>query len=215
MGDFKDFSSGQTTAPLDGNAVGGEAVIGTFLSSQWSIEFDLGVSRTTTDTASLVQSPLATGTLPASGNPVVGGPRSSGVIPPATGSVTGNAAVPTRLSSSVTNRPLTGSTLVGYHPRPIGRVEFGFLGGVAFVHLTRDSLSSAASGSPNPLALFVSQPQRRVDNVPGVVMGIEARLPLDDHWAVVSSFRATAFALGNGEPGGFFFRPGVGVRWSH
>jgi hypothetical protein len=53
--------------------------------------------------------------------------------------------------------------------------ELWCLGGFGFVHLTRDFQSSPASGSPNPLSFFVSQPQRRV---PSGVCLVQLRLSL-------------------------------------
>src|SRR5262245_55223462 len=55
VADVRRFSSDQSGLPLDGKAVGGEARVGTFLTSRWSLEFDFGMSRTTTGSQSLVQ----------------------------------------------------------------------------------------------------------------------------------------------------------------
>lgn len=196
IADVKRFSSDQSGLPLDGNAVGGEARVGTYLTTRWSLEFDFGTSRTTTSSQSLVQVPVAS---PASN---------------------GNAIIPEQIRSTVTNRPVTASAVVGYHPSPWGRVGLGYLGGFTFLHLTHELQSVAASGStgsslaPGSAVPMVPQIQEQTDNLPAAVVGIEAHIKLDDHWALVPEFRATAFGSSNGVPGGFFLRPGLGFSWS-
>jgi hypothetical protein len=206
FGDVKRFSSDESSPPLDGSALGGEVRVATFLASHWSLEFDAGLSRTTTSSQSLVQAPVAT-------------PAVSGNVP------SGNAVVPGQIRFSATNRPLALSAVVGYHSSPLGRMTLRYIGGIGFLHFTRELQGLPGSGSTGSSVLGSSagsssvvaaapQVERQTDNLPAAVIGIEAQLALAPHWAIVPEFRATAFGSNGGQPGGVFLRPGLGFRWS-
>jgi hypothetical protein len=205
FGDFKRFSSDESSPPLDGSALGGEARVATFLASHWSLEFDAGLSRMTTSAQSLVQVPVAT-------------PAVSGNVP------SGNAVVPGQIRFSATNRPLAVSAVVGYHSAPLGRMTLRYLGGISFLHFTRQFQGFPGSGStgssvlgssaaPNSVVVAGSPVEQQTDNLPAAVVGVEAQLALAAHWAIVPEFRATAFGSNAGQPGGVFLRPGLGFRW--
>jgi hypothetical protein len=106
------------------------------------------------------------------------------------------------------NQLIATSAVIGYHPQVTGRVVFGYLAGLTFMHAIRKT-DTLVRGIP--VATFA---RRTVDNVGAAIVGIEARVGLSTHLAVVPEVRALTFTLGGVGPSGFAIRPGVGMRWT-
>jgi hypothetical protein len=190
--DAKRFSGDPSTNTLDGTALGGGLEGGVLLMDHVTLRVDVGIGgRTTTST------PIPIGVLAL---PV-------GVTAPPISAV----------RSAVTNRILSTNVLFGYQFTVRDRVHVGALGGLSFLHVTRDyniispialSLVDAA------MVALVVRPYTQVDNVPAATIGGEFVFDVTGHLAVVGRLQAHAFSLSNGGPGGFAIRPGVGGRWT-
>ena len=187
----------------DGTAPGGGVRVGTFLHPRWSLELAVDASGKTTNS---FQNPVAR--LPS---------RSSTLRLP-------------RLSTSSSFSTI--STVVGFHPEPMGRVRLGYLGGMALVRGTYEStfpdfsympielpFMRSLSSIPGLASLTQSIPTitggtlRRTDNSVGGVIGLEAAIDLSNHLSLVPGVRAVVFSSGSQNI--FLTRPEVGVRWSY
>jgi hypothetical protein len=63
-------------------------------------------------------------------------------------------------------------------------------------------------------AVFADVKRFSRDTISAATIGMEARIRLSTHLAVVPEVRASAFRLSGAGPSGFAIRPGVGVRWT-
>jgi hypothetical protein len=106
------------------------------------------------------------------------------------------------------NQLIATSAVIGYHPQVTGRVVFGYFGGLTFMHAIRKTDTLVAGVPVESLA------RHTVDNVAAATIGMEARISLSKHLAVVPEVRASAFSLSGVGPSGFAIRPGVGMRWT-
>jgi hypothetical protein len=106
------------------------------------------------------------------------------------------------------NQLIATSAVIGYHAQTTGRVAFGYFAGLTFTRAKRKT-DTLVGGIP-----IESLIRRTVDNVAAATVGIEARVGVSAHLAVVPEVRASAFSLSGAGPSGFAIRPGVGVRWT-
>ena len=191
----------------DGTAAGGGLRVGTFLHPNWSLELAVDAANRTTT---------------ALGNPIeILSIRSSTLRVP-------------EISNST--KYLTVSTVVGFHPQKMGRFRLGYLGGLAMVRGTYESIipnfsyiplelafmsgpvsyasllsSIGLQTQPTPIATG-SQTLRRIDNSVGGVLGFETGIDMTERLAIVPGVRAIIFS--NQGQSIFLTRPEVGVRWS-
>jgi hypothetical protein len=108
--------------------------------------------------------------------------------------------------------------LLGYQFPVHDRLRVSALGGVSFLHVTREydsvGVVPQASGNPPiPVALVV-RPYTLIDQVLGLTVGAEAAVDVTRHLAIVPDVHVSAFSLSSGGPSGFAIRPGVGARWT-
>jgi hypothetical protein len=116
-------------------------------------------------------------------------------------------ATPPLRQSRTQNRLIATTALVGFHPAARGHVQLGYFGGLTLLHVARKS---------DTLIGGLAQPNERdlIDLVPAVTMGVEARVALFHHLAVVPEARVFAFSLSPPAPAGVAIRPGVALRWT-
>ena len=163
---------------------GGEA--GVFITPNWSVAVSLDTGRSTSTSTAI---PIGVLAAPA------GAPISS-------------------FRSQVTNRITATSMLLGYHFPVHPRVHVGALGGLAFLHVSRDYTTISPSSSiAAPGAALVIRPHTQLDDVSAATVGGEIAIDLTHHLALIADVRAHAFTL-NGSPSGFAIRPGLGGRWT-
>jgi len=91
------------------------------------------------------------------------------------------------------------NVLVGYHPAPRGRVEMGYLGGVAFVHQRQHFFENITQQLPLPPGSFVPpfglQTEAIVTNYrQAAVVGLDVAVSLSKRCAIVPGMRALAFS---------------------
>jgi outer membrane protein with beta-barrel domain len=136
-----------------------------------------------------------------------------------------------RLKASA--RFVTVNTVLGYHPAPLGRVRFGFLGGFSIVSGTYTSdlpgyvfpatTFSETRSIVTPVLGFTSLPSLGLfapprsytqhDIAAGGLLGFEAAFEVTKRLAVVPEVRSVIFSQPFNGPGVFLVRPGVHVRW--
>ena len=191
----------------DGTAAGGGLRVGTFLHQNWSLELAVDVASRTNTTFR---------------NPIEAFPTRSSTL-----------RLP-EISNSTSY--LTVSTVVGFHPQKMRRFHLGYLGGLALVRGTYESIIPNFSYIPLELAFMSgpssfasaigsigsltqpvptitgSQTLRRIDNSIGGVLGFEAAIDMSAHFAIVPGVRAVVFS--NEGQSVFLIRPEVGVRWT-
>lgn len=107
-----------------------------------------------------------------------------------------------------------GNVLVGYHPAARGRVEMGYLGGVAFVYQRQHLFENTTVQFPFPFPLppgslvpSGSQIESIVTSYrQAAVVGLDVAVSLSKRCAIVPGMRALAFS------GMLSLQPGVAVR---
>ena len=112
------------------------------------------------------------------------------------------------LQSITTNRTLSVGALVRLRGRRVGRVQFGYLGGISFIRLRRDAHTEASADTPSGL---IPRPASFIDYSAAPTLGFDARISLSEHFSLLSGLHATVV---NFEPDtGILLWPRVGVRW--
>jgi hypothetical protein len=190
----KRFSGDPSTNTLDGTALGGGVEAGVLVKDHLSLRVHIDVGGKTTASTSF---PIGILALP------VG--------------VTAPPAPIRAVRSEVTNRIISTDVLFGYQFTVRDRVHVGALGGLSFLHVTRDyNTNSSIALSPVDAAIvaFIVRPYTQVDNVPAATVGGELIVDVTRHLAVVGRLHAHALSLSNGGPSGFTIGPGVGARWT-
>ena len=113
------------------------------------------------------------------------------------------------LTSVTENQALSVATLLRYRAKPHGRLRLGYLGGLSFIRLHRRFHTEASEDTPPGL---IPKNDERVDYSAAPTVGIDARIVLSPHLAIVPGIHACVFRFGN--ESGILVRPRVGVRWS-
>ena len=186
----------------DGTAAGGGVRVGTFLHPLWSLELAVDAGSRATNAFRNPYELMTT--------------RSSTLRLP-------------ELSNATSF--LTVSTVVGFHPAKMGRLQLGYLGGLAlvrgryettfpdfsFVPIELPFIADLGSitGFPSfrlPAPSMTARTLSRIDNSTGGVMGFEAAIDVTEHLSVVPGVRAIVFS--NVGQSVFLIRPEVGARWS-
>ena len=112
------------------------------------------------------------------------------------------------LQSITANRTLSVGALVRLRSRRIGRVQFGYLGGISFVRLRRDAHTDAGEDVPSGL---IPRSVSFIDYSAAPTLGFDARIIVSEHLSVLPGIHAT---IVNFEPdSGILLWPRVGVRW--
>jgi hypothetical protein len=193
--------AGENDSSLDATGAGGGVRIGTFLHPRWTLELAVDAGSNTTKT-----------------------------MPNLYVSILGNSSALRFPELSASTRFFTVSTIIGFHPAKMGRIQLGYLGGFSFVRGTYESelpdfrilpagsltFSSNTSAVLLPTIFppptFEFRKVTRVDNSAGAILGLEAAVDLTAHIAAVPGIRAVTFS--NSGQTVFLFRPEIGVRWS-
>ena len=113
------------------------------------------------------------------------------------------------LTSIAENQVSSVTTLLRFRSTPRGRVRLGYLGGLSFVRLHRKFHTEAAEGTP---AGLIPRPDENVDYAAAPTVGLDARIAINTHLAVVPGIYACVFRFG--DESGVLVRPRVGVRWA-
>jgi hypothetical protein len=189
--DAKRFSGDPSTNTLDGTAFGGGAEVGVVLNDHFSLRVRVGVGgKTTTST------PIPIGVL---------------ALP------VGATAPISAFRSQVASRLISTDALFGYQFAVRERVHIGAVGGLSFIHMTRDFSTTGPVALPQvdaAAAALVVRPYTLIDKVPAATVGGEVAVDLTRRLAAVGRMEAHAFSLSSGGPSGFAIRPGAGVRWT-
>jgi hypothetical protein len=112
------------------------------------------------------------------------------------------------LQSITTNRTLSVGALVRLRSRRIGRVQFGYLGGISFIRLRRDAHTEGAADVPSGL---IPRPVSFIDYSAAPTLGFDARIVVSEHFSLLPGIHATVV---NFEPDtGILLWPRIGVRW--
>jgi hypothetical protein len=112
------------------------------------------------------------------------------------------------LQSVTSNRTLSVGALVRLRGRRVGRVQFGYLGGISFIRLRRDAHTEGAANVPSGL---IPRPVSFIDYSAAPTLGFDARIILSEHFSLLPGIHATVV---NFEPDtGILLWPRVGVRW--
>jgi hypothetical protein len=112
------------------------------------------------------------------------------------------------LQSITANRTLSVGALVRLRGRRLGRVQFGYLGGISFIRLRRDAHTEAGEDVPSGL---IPRPVSFIDYSAAPTLGFDARIILSEHLSLLPGIHAT---IVNFEPdSGILLWPRVGVRW--
>jgi Outer membrane protein beta-barrel domain len=187
IADVKRFSDTGASTPLSGTAWGGGGEAGVFVTPNWGVGVSLDAERPTNTSSAI---PIGALAAPA------GSPLSS-------------------FRSQVTNRITATSVLLGYRFPVQARVRVGALGGLAFLHVSRDYTTiGPPSSAAAPIAALVMRPLTQVDNVAAATVGGENAIDLSLHARLIGDVRVHAFSLSGGGPSGFAIRPSLGVRWT-
>jgi outer membrane protein with beta-barrel domain len=113
------------------------------------------------------------------------------------------------LTSVAENQALSVATLLRFRASSRGRVRLGYLGGLTFVRLDRKFHTTAPIGTPSAL---IPRPAERVDYSAAPTVGIDARIELTPHLALVPGLHACVFRLS--DESGLLVRPRIGLRWA-
>lgn len=113
------------------------------------------------------------------------------------------------LTSIAENQALSVSTLLRFRAARHGRLRLGYLGGLSFVRLHRRFHTEAPPKTP---AGLIPKPSSRVDYSAAPTVGIDARIALTNHLALIPGIHACVFRFG--DESGLLVRPRVGVRWA-
>lgn len=112
------------------------------------------------------------------------------------------------LQSVTANRTLSVGALVRLRGRRVGRVQFGYLGGISFIRLRRDAHTEAGEDVPSGL---IPRPVSFIDYSAAPTLGFDARIILSEHFSLLPGIHAT---IVNFEPdSGILLWPRIGVRW--
>jgi hypothetical protein len=112
------------------------------------------------------------------------------------------------LQSVTENRGASVAALLRFRGASRGRVQLGYLGGLTFVRLRRDVHTEAEEGTP---AGIIPRPESSVDYAAAPMIGIDARIELGRHLALVPGVHATVVSVS--ETNGLLVRPRVAIRW--
>ena len=197
------YPGNQDDSSMDATGAGGGLRIGTFLHPRWSLELAIDI-----------------------------GSRTERVLPNPYVSIL--AIYPTlRVPELATStRFLTVSTVIGFHPAKIGRIQLGYLGGFSFVRGIHESelpdfcsplglngfgCSSFSFNDGLAPVIFPPRPIRfrtvkRADHSAAAIVGFEIVIDLTSRIAAAPGIRTLAASM-QGE-GVFLIRPEIGVRWS-
>jgi len=113
------------------------------------------------------------------------------------------------LTSIAENQVLSVATLLRFRSAAHGRVRLGYLGGLSFVRLHRRFHTEAPEGTPTGL---IPRPDERVDYSAAPTVGLDARIRISDHLAVIPGVHACVFRFA--DESGLLFRPRLSVRWA-
>ena len=113
------------------------------------------------------------------------------------------------LQSRTRNRATSFAALVRYHAAPRGRLQIGYLGGLLFLRLERQFDTEAPADTP---ASLIPKALALVDYGAAPVVGVDARITVAAHVAIVPALQASAFQFH--DVGGVLLRPRIGVRWT-
>ena len=112
------------------------------------------------------------------------------------------------LQSITSNRTLSVGALVRLRGRRVGRVQFGYLGGISFIRLRRDAHTEPVGDVPSGL---IPRPMSFIDYSAAPTLGFDARIILSEHFSLLPGIHAT---IVNFEPDtGILLWPRVGIRW--
>jgi len=193
--------AGEADFALDATGAGGGVRIGTFLHPRWTLELAVDAGSKTRK---------------AMPNPYV--------------SILGSSTALRFPELAASTRFFTVSTIVGFHPAKIGRIQLGYLGGFSLVWGTYESelpdfrilpagsFTFSSNTSTVLLPTIFPPPNfgfrtiKRHENSAGAILGFEAAVDLTAHIAAVPGIRAVTFS--NSGQTVFLFRPEIGLRWS-
>ena len=113
------------------------------------------------------------------------------------------------LTSVAENQILSVATLLRFRSAAHGRVRLGYLGGLSFVRLHRRFHTEAPEGTP---AGLIPRPDERVDYSAAPTVGLDARIKITDHLAVLPGIQACVFRFA--DESGLLVRPRIAVRWA-
>ena len=113
------------------------------------------------------------------------------------------------LTSVAENQVLSVATLLRFRSAPHGRVRLGYLGGLSFVRLHRRFHTDAPQGTP---ASLIPRADERVDYSAAPTVGIDARIAMSEHLAIIPGIHACVFRFA--DESGLVVRPRIGIRWA-
>lgn len=113
------------------------------------------------------------------------------------------------LTSVTENQALSVATLLRFRSAAHGRVRLGYLGGLSFVRLHRRFRTDAPDGTP---AGLIPRSEARVDYSAAPTVGIDARIAMTEHLAVIPGIHACVFRFA--DESGLVVRPRIGIRWA-
>jgi hypothetical protein len=113
------------------------------------------------------------------------------------------------LHSITRNRVLSVATLARLRGARLGRVRLGYLAGMSFVRLRRDTHTVAPAGTP---AGLIPKPDTAVEYSAAPTIGLDARVSVSRHLAIVPALHAAVFRLTAGS--GLLIRPRLGISWT-
>jgi hypothetical protein len=113
------------------------------------------------------------------------------------------------LQSRTRNRPITVTPLLRYRAAERGRVQVGLLGGVSLVQLRRFFDTDAPADTP---ASLIPRSHESVDYAMAPMVGVDARVALTAHLAIVPAMRVSMFS--QPDLSGVLLRPRVALRWT-
>ncbi len=113
------------------------------------------------------------------------------------------------LQSVTETQTLSTTALVRLHAASRERIQLGYLAGISFVRLRRNAHTEAPAGTP---AGLIPRPDASVSYCAAPTLGIDARIPIGAHLAMVPGLQATVASFS--DTSGLIVRPRIGLRWT-